>query len=360
MPGRAVAPLGARSLTAAGNGSLVGRHWARSPSRTSVALAASSSAPALELAPPVRVEQIAAGEHVHVAGEAVPGADVVPLAAVHLLQPEAVVPLVPEPVRRLAPGVREPLVAGALEHELGGEHRPRRAPHQLTGRVVDVRPHAREHPLDVIRRGRQPVGDEQDRPTRPRAGTGPAAVASARAGRAPPGSARAGSRQRASSPRARERRQPALRARRSAQITPPRRGRCRRSSGSGPSSSSSGWAGQSDSDRRRPRRRRRWRRSPRAPRLAPLAARERLVRRAVVEVGRHRVSVCVTIPGPAPSTVASTGRATTPGRERFSERMREEIDWTLRQSCSPSSPAPSSRPTPASGCRPDASNAPPG
>ena len=94
-------------------------------------------------------EPAALGEHAHDAREAVRRAERLDPPPVELLDPERVlVPVRPEPLGAVVPRLGEPRVAGAREHRRRGEHRPRRAPHQLVRRVVVVRPDQREQRLD--------------------------------------------------------------------------------------------------------------------------------------------------------------------------------------------------------------------
>src|SRR5439155_13943467 len=116
----------------------------------------------LELAPPLRVEQLSAREHVHVADETVCGAEDADKLAVEILDPELVAPLFPEPGRRLAPRLGPAFRTRAFMHHLSRDHRARRSPHQLPERVRDVGPDASQQTVFLPGRRREPMCDEQD------------------------------------------------------------------------------------------------------------------------------------------------------------------------------------------------------
>ena len=101
----------------------------------------------LELVPPTLVEQPSACERMNVADEAVRGTENVSGSAVEILEPELAAPLLPKPVRRLAPRLDPALRTGPLVHHLRREHRARRSPHQLPARVCDVGLDAGQQPF---------------------------------------------------------------------------------------------------------------------------------------------------------------------------------------------------------------------
>src|SRR5450755_1540301 len=68
-------------------------------------------------------EELSSGEqHERVAGKAVPGAGEVASLAVQVLNPDALVPLTQQPVRRVKPGVAPALLARAPPHGQRGQH----------------------------------------------------------------------------------------------------------------------------------------------------------------------------------------------------------------------------------------------
>ena len=182
-----------------------------------------------------------------------------------------------------------------LEHDLRGEQRARRPPHQLARRIGDVRPHAREQPLVLPAAGasRWATSRIPDSPIE-QGGTGPSVRRLGQV-RGRPGSARAAPRRHR--PPAGGRREPgafevvqgpddaagtqvdATVEGSGAALLVERVRRPQRLRSNAPSASATMAA---MAARRR---------------LAPAGARERLMRRAVVELGRHRASVSVTIPG---------------------------------------------------------------
>ena len=142
-------------------GSRAAGHCASSPSRSADAFARRGRA-GLELLAPRRVEQAAARERERVAREPVRRAEVADRSAVELLHPDRVVPRLPQ-ARPPTPATPPPSgLAGALVHRRRGEHRPRRAPHELPAsgwRRSPGRTRAAAPPASVRR---QAVRDEQD------------------------------------------------------------------------------------------------------------------------------------------------------------------------------------------------------
>ena len=85
------------------------------------------------------------------------------LLAVHSLNPEAVVrPSSEECVCALVPCLAPPLVAGPLEHRARCDQCPRRSPHHLVCRVVDVRSYTAEQVVRQRAARREAASDEQD------------------------------------------------------------------------------------------------------------------------------------------------------------------------------------------------------